>query len=995
MRQIKALKEKPKEELNAEQVAKIKKHKELVDEIEKHKRVRDQALKELEAPAPKKKAPAPKAPEPEPEEEEEDTEDDPFAVDRTILTALFAEFERAQEMKKKITLGKIKKPTLQQEKLAKQTDILQKGIDREQLRIENEVKRLRVEAGLPAEEEPEPEPELSDTEKRILELTDLKNEAKDADDFAAAGKYKAMIDRLERGEPEEEPIPEPEPEPEVVPEPEPEPEEPAEPEPEPEEEPTPEPEPEEEPIPEPEPEPEVEEPEPEPEVIPEPPKKVKLTPDHPDYSKGITIVKNTKKPGGGGGGAASNGIELDLSAEPKASYEELMSRMAKKEASQPYEVTFDSQPAAIKKPERAAARESSFAKVATRRLMKDLCDLQDCPLYTVKAEPTSDIFTWHANVSPTEGPYAGFVVRFVIYFPDSYPMEPPVVRCCSPIHHPYIQSSARYADKVCLEVSKEQKGGWSPAYPVRTILAHLGSMFSQEYFREEKRAVSQKFLNLDRVHVQEYQCKETGHSLKNPFPAIPCFNGPFTDDMVPELKVEQGCVWSESKKAAHFWMHNYTGKGKHYFRCVLRHRGEHEAEWGLGWSTPEGDLVDLGQDDQTWCYEPASGKLLHNGEAVESGVTAEAGDIVDCFLSIDSGEISFSVNGTEIEHKLSGVTAEALYHPAFVLGNGSGCEMIFVPNAAALPVASLPIACVSSVRDNSPRCAILKEDAETSVLGVGLKVSRDSNGLPITIAADSELISQEAFTKGNRRSVSDGGAIEAFLPLMLGPHHGVKVRPLLEKAVAGVMRNPKAALPSYYTPPFKAANVNFVMPLIVKSAVTTLVDHLEKDSKAPRDHAVQKASVVFSHITHAYKSIASIHSKVAEDAEKTIDEEIDQSHATALVLAVLGIEREGAFQDLLKRMLAGSETLQAAFKEKRKALRALVVFEVYRSLYSGATLEGLMESQGRPSTDNIEGLRKALTILAGATSVEEVCFFPPPFFNEETSRSLMLCDKRM
>ena len=932
------------------------------------------------------------------DEDEEEETDNPLRADRTQLRKLYEALDKAQDMKRKIAMGRVKKPSPPQLMLANQFDMLTKAVATEEARIEEEEKRLRREAGLPEVEEVELTPE----EARLAEVEEEMKAAAEKMDFAEAARLKAIFDRLKAGLPEEEEVVvEPEPEVEEAPAVE------AEPEAEPEAEAAPaeeeekaeekvvEPEPEVEEEPAPVEEEKVEEPEPEPEPEPVVVKKEKpkpLTPDHPDYAKGLTIVRNKASPkageaaaagGGGGGGVSLDTYQLDLDTAPKVSFDELMSQAKKKQAvTEPFAVTYGKHEALPAARPKASSREGILVAQAKKRLMKDILDLQESPLYNVKADH-EDLFSWHVNVSPTDGPYAGYVLHFVVYFPDSYPMEPPTVRCCSPISHPCVENTHRCAQEVCLHVNersepKKDNGykGWCPAYSARTVLTHLASMFDRSYFGDRKAAA--KRLPQDLLAVQNFVCRDTGHSQASPVPAVPCFNGPFTD-MPKVLSVQGGMVWSgEAERCGHYWQHNYSGAGRHYFRSVLGYRGESEGWWALGWSTPEGDLVEPGHDEFTWVFEPSKGQIIHNGTVIETGVTAKPGDAVDCIVDLDAGVASFAVNGVALEQTFTGLDASVLYHPLFCLGAQSGVELVFVPDAAALPADSLPVATPPArdeeAKEEPLRCAVTKEGMEDNVvLGVGLRVTRKEHEV-VALAADADLVSEEAFTKGNfRKGLREAHTLEAFLPLLLDAAHAERSLPLLEKAMAGVLRNPRASLPSYYKPPFKAANVNVVMPLLLTGVVDELLKQLGA-GRAPKEHAIQHAMFLFSHIVHGYKALAAKHSAVADDANKRLaaPESLDP---VGLCIGVLVPEAETLFTGLLKKTLSGADSLEKAFKERKQELKRLVAAETFRSMFVDSDEQDMSAAAGVPTVDQTDLLRRTCAALASAKTCLDVCVF--------------------
>eukprot|EP01063_Lacrimia_lanifica_P037575 TRINITY_DN774_c4_g1_i1.p1 TRINITY_DN774_c4_g1~~TRINITY_DN774_c4_g1_i1.p1 ORF type:complete len:1158 (+),score=612.16 TRINITY_DN774_c4_g1_i1:71-3544(+) len=1005
LKDITALKERKKAEeeengkhtLNADQLKKIKLAHSLQQDLNKLKDQREKVLRGDDGKKKKKKKEKAPEPEPEPEAEEEEGEEDPFKVDRSKLMALYNEFDMANDVKRKINMGKIKKPTPVQLGKAKMADMLQKAIAEEEERIESETKRLRVAAGLPAVP-------LTPQEQALLDLESAKQKAIAEEDYDEAKRLKQLIERVTDGatleeaegamadekaaaekaaaEAEAKRIAEEEAEAarkaeeeaeaervrleneakeaeerkaaEIVRKKE-----------------------------------EKERKEKEKaerkqrEAEEAEAAKIKAEEERleakrlaeeerlrprtaEEYQGGLTFTSNKNNKSANASPTPEDDEDALPDVEGGMTFEEMMAAAKlKADATAPYSVSFTKAVAPAKRTGTAAPREGILSKQATRRILRDLRDLAECPLYTVKAETQpDDLFVWHANVSPIEGPYAGSIIHFVIYFPQSYPLEPPKVRCCSRIDHDCIENTAQYSGEVCLRVTDSQHGkggnGWSPSYDARTVLTHLASMFDKDYVRTKK----SKKLEADKVSVQNYKCKETSHSLHTPVPAVPCFNGPF--EAMPEvLTIEQGAVWcANAKRTGHYWLHNFTESGKHYFRGVLRQRADADEEehghWALGWST-DGNVVEFGSDAGGWAYYPRTGEFMHNGEKTETGVTAGAGDIIDCFLDLDEGKVSFTVNGTEISEGMTGISADQMYHPTFSLGKGYGVELLFTPNAVTLPPSALPVASVSSVIDEKPQCIVTKEGTDEQVLGVGLHVSRSDRDVH-AITADEEIISQEAFGNNVRKSARNGSHLTNFFPLLLGPHHSAKARPVLERTIAETLRNPRAALPKCYTPPFKPANVNIVMPKILAGIVDTFLEAVKNG--AVSNYNVHRTVRLYSHMQHAYKALIAAHSSIVDDADKRVADD-DCLAAGPNLLALPASQSTGSH--LLDLVRDAGDYAGGAKEEIQK----VVLMEALKNLFADTTLGEFHSSHGEPSPEQVASFRKTVDALQEATDVKE------------------------
>lgn len=95
--------------------------------------------------------------------------------------------------------------------------------------------------------------------------------------------------------------------------------------------------------------------------------------------------------------------------------------------------------------------------MATRRLMKDLQEVKESPLFNVVGEPEEgNLFVWHVNIRSSEGdelvgeqanPLAGAVFHLILEFPSSFPTEGPTVHLCTPLPHPNV--ALQGAPRVC------------------------------------------------------------------------------------------------------------------------------------------------------------------------------------------------------------------------------------------------------------------------------------------------------------------------------------------------------------------------------------------------------------------------------------------------------------------------------------------------------------------------------------------------------------------
>ena len=191
----------------------------------------------------------------------------------------------------------------------------------------------------------------------------------------------------------------------------------------------------------------------------------------------------------------------------------------------------------------APTQPSLFAK---RRLLKDLKELmaEGSNLTTITALPTESLFTWHCNLRPDEGPYAGTIFHIILEFPQNYPHSPPKVNLCTSMRHPNVFDGWRDDGYpyICLDMLKEHTvndayAGWTSAYTVMSLLLQLQSfLFSenvpQEYGGYATNMASTKAIRDATWRAQAFTCtvrdsdgEEQVHSHECPWPPLPEFVG--------------------------------------------------------------------------------------------------------------------------------------------------------------------------------------------------------------------------------------------------------------------------------------------------------------------------------------------------------------------------------------------------------------------------------------------------------------------------------------
>tara|TARA_B100000795_G_C22567285_1_gene348651 strand:- start:183 stop:623 length:441 start_codon:yes stop_codon:yes gene_type:complete len=110
--------------------------------------------------------------------------------------------------------------------------------------------------------------------------------------------------------------------------------------------------------------------------------------------------------------------------------------------------------------------------MASKRINKELKELENDPPFNCSAGPHKDIFNWVGTIlGPTGTPYSGGIFRLSIFFPPEYPFKPPKVKFETRIYHPNINTGG----DICLDILKDK---WSPALTISKVLLSICSLLS-------------------------------------------------------------------------------------------------------------------------------------------------------------------------------------------------------------------------------------------------------------------------------------------------------------------------------------------------------------------------------------------------------------------------------------------------------------------------------------------------------------------------------------
>lgn len=107
---------------------------------------------------------------------------------------------------------------------------------------------------------------------------------------------------------------------------------------------------------------------------------------------------------------------------------------------------------------------------AQLRAAKDFRELS-LPNFVSLSQPNpTDVMNYKITIKPDEGYYRGGKFFFDLKIPNTYPHEPPKLKCESSVYHPNIDQEGN----VCLNILRED---WKPVLTINSIIYGLLYLF--------------------------------------------------------------------------------------------------------------------------------------------------------------------------------------------------------------------------------------------------------------------------------------------------------------------------------------------------------------------------------------------------------------------------------------------------------------------------------------------------------------------------------------
>ncbi|KAI1157913.1 ubiquitin-conjugating enzyme [Nemania serpens] len=118
----------------------------------------------------------------------------------------------------------------------------------------------------------------------------------------------------------------------------------------------------------------------------------------------------------------------------------------------------------------AAGGKKKKVTAAQLRVQKDLSELSLGTTMKTDFPDADDILNFILEIKPDEGVYTGGRFTFTFNMSQSYPHEPPKVRCQQKIYHPNIDLEG----KVCLNILRED---WKPVLNLNAVIVGMQFLF--------------------------------------------------------------------------------------------------------------------------------------------------------------------------------------------------------------------------------------------------------------------------------------------------------------------------------------------------------------------------------------------------------------------------------------------------------------------------------------------------------------------------------------
>lgn len=182
------------------------------------------------------------------------------------------------------------------------------------------------------------------------------------------------------------------------------------------------------------------------------------------------------------------------------------------------------------------------------RIAKDMRQLARADdLHTIAIESIDDMdTTYHGNMRPKDGPYAGCNFHFEMTIPEDYPISPPKISLmCYSLRHPNVFNFGNEV-YICLSMLRPSAPGvlnWSSSYTIKSVLMQLQSFLfaenvEQDYGGSVNVGDMRRREHIDKTiqETRRFRCATCGHCGTNPYPVVNDIEFLMRDQDFPPLR---------------------------------------------------------------------------------------------------------------------------------------------------------------------------------------------------------------------------------------------------------------------------------------------------------------------------------------------------------------------------------------------------------------------------------------------------------------------------
>lgn len=141
------------------------------------------------------------------------------------------------------------------------------------------------------------------------------------------------------------------------------------------------------------------------------------------------------------------------------------------------------------------ANNLSKSSPAQLRAAKDFGELSLPSFVSITQPDQNDVMNYKVTIKPDEGYYRGGKFSFDLKIPQTYPHEPPKLKCETRIYHPNIDQDGN----VCLNILRED---WKPVLTIGAIIYGLIYLFLEPNPEDPLNKEAAELLKNDKRHFE-------------------------------------------------------------------------------------------------------------------------------------------------------------------------------------------------------------------------------------------------------------------------------------------------------------------------------------------------------------------------------------------------------------------------------------------------------------------------------------------------------------